>query len=251
MNADDEGTPPSTLLRLLWRSRTRYALRPGPRPRVTADDIVTTAVQLADESGLQGVSMRNVAQVLGVKVMTLYSHVPGKDAVSALMVDSVHGDFRFDPQPGAPVERTLRRLLEENYRMLLQHPWLLEMHTEQPPMGPGTLSKYEIELTALAPLGLTDQTMDAVLTFLLDFARGAAGDHVRRLRSRVDNVEWWESVQPYLAEYVQPDEFPLATRVGSAAGAELGGAYNAEAAYRFGSDLVVDAVARLARPLKR
>ena len=59
------------------------------------------------------------------------------------------------------------------------------------------------------------------------------------------NEQWWTSVAPLLQEVVGDDEYPLASRVGTAAGANLQGAYNVDYEYRFGLDRVVDAVAAL------
>lgn len=234
------------VLRLLWRRQVAAMPRSGPRPRLNVDDIVRKAIETADEHGLPALTMRTLAEELGVKVMTLYSYVPDKAALLNLMVDEVHGELRLSVEPGMSIGAILRNLLDSNYRLLLAHGWLIEAYSEQPPMGPGTLGKYERELAALVPLGLPDTTTDAVLTFLLNFARASAGDYLRHARAESGNEAWWDAVQPVLSELITAADYPLASRIGTAAGAELGGAYNAEAAYDFGVDLVVSAVCRRA-----
>ena len=54
------------------------------------------------------------------------------------------------------------------------------------------------------------------------------------------DAEWWESAGPLLAEVVDPERYPLASRVGTAAGEAQGGAYDAERAYRFGLERIIE-----------
>jgi len=234
-------------MRLLWRSRIQHAPRRGPQARISVDDIVEAGIDAADRGGIEDVKMRDIAQALGTKVMTLYTHVPEKDMLLELMIDAVAARFQLSIPPGASVEQALRTVLDANYRFLLRHSWLMDIHSEQPPLGPGSLGKYEQELGALEPFGIADETMDAVLTFLQNFARAAAGDSVRRQAAATSNVDWWGTMGPLLSQYVEDGEYPLAARVGAAAGASLGGAYNADAAYEFGEQLIVDAACALIR----
>ena len=87
--------------------------------------------------------------------------------------------------------------------------------------------------------------MDAALTFLLAFVQAnavAAQDHAVAPGTDAD---WWATAGPLLARVVQPERYPLASRVGSAAGAAQGGAYDAERAYAFGLERVLDGLAAL------
>ena len=72
--------------------------------------------------------------------------------------------------------------------------------------------------------------------------RGAATDLIAHRSAETPNDAWWASVGPLLAGYVTPEEYPLATRIGLAAGASIGGAYNAEAAWQFSLERLLDGV---------
>lgn len=236
------------LMQLLWRGLAPRARQPGPRPRIDTDRVVAAAIAAADRSGLEALTIRSLASDLGVRAMTIYSHVPGKPVLVALMVDEATKDHALVLPQSATASARVRSVVEADYRLHIAHPWLADAYSEQPPLGPGTIAKYERELEALWPLGLGDEETDAVLTFLLGFARAAAGDTVRRARLAVTNREWWEAAGPALARFFTESDYPLASRIGTAAGMARGGAYNAEAAYRFGLDRVTDAVdALLAR----
>ncbi len=230
---------------LLWRSRRPNLPKRGPRARVGADGIVSAAVRWADEHGLDALTMRALAAELGIGPMTLYSHVPDKATLTALMIDQVYSEYDILAPDNASWSESVRAIADANYRLYRQHGWMALARTEQPPLGPGTLGKYEAELGQLAVLGLDDEVLDSVLTFVVNFARSAAVDSAAASRAAETNEQWWTSVSPLLQEVVRDDEYPLASRVGTAAGANLQGAYNADHEYRFGLDRVIDAVAAL------
>jgi hypothetical protein len=105
-------------------------------------------------------------------------------------------------------------------------------------------AKYEHELRAFDASGLDDVETDSALTYLLGFVQAAAraaGDaRTAAARSHRSDIEWWEENGPVLAEVFDTHAYPTATRIGSAAGAALGGAYNPRHAYAFGLERVLD-----------
>jgi hypothetical protein len=111
------------------------------------------------------------------------------------------------------------------------------------------MAKYEHELAALDGLGLTDLEMDDALTYLLSFVQAnarAAGDaHAAQLASAMDDQQWWAANAPLLARILDERAYPLAARVGSAAGAAHGSAHDPDHAYRFGLDRVLDGLAAI------
>ena len=106
------------------------------------------------------------------------------------------------------------------------------------------MAKYEHELRALDGVGLDDVETDAALTYLLGFvqgsARAAADARAAAERSAQSDVQWWEANEPLLEVIFDEHAYPTATRVGAAAGAALGGAYNPDHAYEFGLQRVLD-----------
>jgi AcrR family transcriptional regulator len=225
-----EGDPARTLA-LLWRRETPSPpTRRGPRPKLSVDDVVEAAIALADEGGLEAVSMRAVAERLSVSAMTLYTYVPGKAELLDLMLDALWLAMPREPEP------TIRAVADANRKLYEEHPWAARVTTARPPLGPGLLAKYEHELGAFQALGLSDVDMDAALTLVLGFVQGIAAQEP----ASTPDAEWWEAAGPLLAEVVDPDTYPLASRVGTAAGEAQGGAYDAERAYEFGLERIIE-----------
>jgi AcrR family transcriptional regulator len=220
-----EGDPVRTLT-LLWRRNEPP--RRGPRPRLSVDAVVEAAIALADEAGLEAVTMRAVAERLGVSAMTLYTYVPGKAELLDLMLDALW--LAMPREPGA----TIRSVADANRALYAAHPWAARVTTARPPLGPGMLAKYEHELGAFE--GFSDVERDAALTLVLGFVQGIAAQDP----SPTPDAEWWEAAGPLLAELVDPADYPLASRVGTAAGEEQGGAYDAGRAYEFGLTRIIE-----------
>ena len=81
---------------------------PARRPGLSRDAVVAAAVALADAEGLSALSMRALAGRLGVEAMSLYHHVPNKEALLDAMVDVVFGEFH-SPVAAGPWREELRR----------------------------------------------------------------------------------------------------------------------------------------------
>lgn len=233
------------LLALLW-APPEATTRRGPDRSQTLAGILEAGIEIADRSGLPAVTMRAVARVLDVATMTLYSYLPGKDALVALMVDRLYDRMPRPPFSGLEGAERLRQVADLNRQLLLAHPWLADISSARPPLGPGVMAKYEYELTAFAGFGLNDVTIDDCLSYLLTFVHGAAraslSDLNHQLESGTTDQEWWDQHQPLFARVFDEQRFPTAARIGTAAGAARGSAYDPDQAYGFGLDLTIQAI---------
>lgn len=238
---------PARTLGLLWRDGPEGPGR-GPRPGLTVDAVVDAATALADADGLDGLTMRRVAGALGVAPMTLYTYVPGKAELLDLMLDAAYLRMPREDTAGQPWRYRLAAVAGENRALFAAHPWAAGVSTVRPPLGPGLMAKYEHELAALDGLGLTDVEMDAALTFLLGFvqswAREAAEAGAQR-SGRPTDEQWWSAAAPVLERLLGPAAYPLAARVGAAAGQTHGAAYDPAHAFDFGLVRVLDGLAAL------
>lgn len=95
--------------------------------KLTRTAIVEAAITLADESGLDALSMRRIADSMGVGAMSLYRHVPNKDALLGAMTDEV---ARRNPYPdpagqGWTWRDRVRIAAEIDWRLYQEHPWVL------------------------------------------------------------------------------------------------------------------------------
>ncbi len=242
------GDPLQTLA-LLWRTNVKMG-----RSGLTLEAIIDAGITVASESGVEGLSMRKIADKLGVSVMSLYAHVPGKSELIDLMVDHVNGNA-YSGEHGLPPRYNWRTgveaVAERNWQLLSEHRWLLDVDTARPPLGPGTTAKYDIELTPLVGIGLGDIEIDQVLTLVLEHVKSAA-----RLSSAVaatsratgsSDDEWWSVAGPVLSALIDPARFPNASRIGTAAGQEYDSAVDPHRTYVFGLQTILDGVQSLIR----
>jgi len=92
------------------------------RARLNRDRVLRAAVALADKAGIEALSMRNLAEELGVVPMALYKHVAGKEELLDGMIDIVIGEV--DPPAGdAGWKRAIRQRILSARRSLRRHPW--------------------------------------------------------------------------------------------------------------------------------
>jgi AcrR family transcriptional regulator len=239
---------PQRTIDLLWGVRRR---RRGPRPSLSGEQVVATAIQIADRDGLGGLSMRRLADELGITAMSLYGYVPSKAELLDVMADRAYGEIAVPGgPPGGPAmpwQARLTALAEQHWTLLLSHPWLLQIAGSRPLLGPSMTAFYDAELAAVDGLGLTDIDMDLTVSLLDDFVRGAARGTVEaaeaQARTGVSDQQWWQTYGPLLAEVLDPARYPTAVRVGAAAGAEYGAAHDPARSFRFGLRRIIDGIA--------
>ena len=94
------------------------------RVPLTREQVVTAAIALADRDGIESISMRRLAQELGVEAMSLYTHVRNKDDLLDGMVDAVISMIPVDAEAGpADWGASLRRMALGARGVMLLHPW--------------------------------------------------------------------------------------------------------------------------------
>lgn len=248
MREPKPSSDPARSLALLWGPQTKAG-----RSGLTVRAIVTAATALADEEGLEELSMRRVADRLKVGTMSLYTHVPGKPELIELMIDTAYGQLyeRVD----VPASRSggwrggLEYVAERNWALYQQHPWLLQVASGRPVLGPNASLKYEAELRPLEGIGLSDVEMDAVLTLVLTHVEGTArlarNQAQAQRETGVTDAEWWVVNGPLLERVMDATRFPVAARVGRTAGEAYGAAFSPSHALRFGLERILDGVTGL------
>lgn len=230
-------------VRLLWRHERPEPARRGRPPKSTVDDVVRAGIAVADRTGTLAFGLREVAGEIGVAVRSLYSYVSGRDELLQLMIDDCRRTMDAAPLSG-PWRTRLRQVAEENLRLFRRHPWLVEVESEREILGPGTLAKYERELGAVEPLRISDVEKDAALGLVLDFVRASARAMIHAERERAEETPeaWWAREGADLAALGIAERFPLAQRIGTAAGEHQGAARDAGHAHRFGLEVVLDGI---------
>jgi AcrR family transcriptional regulator len=153
---------------------TKIEAKAEPREPLTKERILRTAVALADEGGVDSLSMRRIAQELGVVPMALYKHVANKDEMLDGMVDVVVGEID-PPLAGADWKTAIRERVLSARRALLRHPWasrVIESRTAPTP----TVIGYMDEMIGILRKGgfsvdLTHHAMHAMGSRALGFSQ--------------------------------------------------------------------------------
>jgi len=204
------GGDPQRSLGLLWgRQETG---RRGPKPRFTADEVVAAATAIADAEGLGGLSMRRVADAMGVSPMSLYTYVPSKAELVDLMFDRALG---ATADPDETIEGWRARLTfiaRQRWILVERHAWFLDLALHRPPLGPNVLRKAEVMMQALDGMGLAEDEMSLVAEVLQNYIAGAqqaARDarDIERL-SGITDEQWLEMVEARAAAALRPRHLP-------------------------------------------
>ncbi|RKN44942.1 TetR/AcrR family transcriptional regulator [Streptomyces hoynatensis] len=223
--------------------------RPEPPHRPVPLDrqrIVAAAVALADEGGLDAVSLRKIAARLDVGPMRLYGYISTKEDLFDLMVDEVQGEILPEEPPGDWRE-ALRLLAHRTRQAALRHEWLADLLGGRPAMGPNGLAVSESTLSALDGLADVDTALRAVETVAAYFT-GAIRREIAELRAERatgrSKSEWQRSRGPYLTRMLATGDYPALARA-----VHEGTHVDAGTSFATGLDWVLDAVAaRLAGP---
>jgi AcrR family transcriptional regulator len=232
-------------LALLWRHTlgdpqgTR-----GPRQKVTVDQVVDSAIAIADDEGLDALSMRSVAERLGIGAMSLYTYVESKSQLIELMVDQVTAELPTEVDTTVSWRERLERMARLSWHHYRGHPWLLLIDTTRAPLGPGISRRYEYQLQCIEGIGLGDLDMDAVITLLTGFVAGAARAAIDTERGRASgqtDEEWWEANLPVLERAMRDEDYPVAGRVGTTVG-QAYGLGDPEISFEFGLARLLDGV---------
>jgi AcrR family transcriptional regulator len=241
---------PDPSLRLLWRhvapdAQDSASARRGPKQRLSVDEVVDAAVEIADSDGLSALSMRGLASHLGLGAMSLYTYVPSRDDLVVLMVDQVLGRTELPALPD-DLRARLELIARTQYADCRAHPWLLEVSGVRPWLGPTMAARYEWQLTAVEGIGLDDIEMDQTVALLVGFATNIArAEHeVKRAEreSGMTEVEWWEANAETLGELMAHRAYPIAGRVGTAAGEAYQAARDPGRELEFGLARIIDGV---------
>lgn len=121
---------------------------------LSRERVLQAALQLVDESGLEALSMRKLAQELGVQAMSLYNHVANKDEIIDGIVDRVVGEFER-PDLTVDWKTAMRRRSISARKTLLQHPWATMPLMSRVNTGPEILGDFNAMLECLYKAGFS------------------------------------------------------------------------------------------------
>lgn len=149
--------------------------RLGPSGRLSREKIVTAAIEVADEAGLDAMTMKRVAAHLSAGVMSLYRHVADKDELIEAMVEQVTGKHAYLDQSGLRWRDAMHALARQDWDTFLAHPWMLTATaTVTPPFGSASLAAMERALTAFEELDLPPHSAARAVLTINNYVQGSA-----------------------------------------------------------------------------
>jgi TetR/AcrR family tetracycline transcriptional repressor len=204
---------------------------PGRRGALSRKAIVSEALALVDEQGLEALSMRRLAERLGVAPMSLYRHVRNKAELTDALVDHVYVGLRVELDDECPWDERVLRLSRIVRSQLRAHPAIVPLALQQLGSGPHGLRLGEAIYAALGPAALPDEAVVgatyALLVYILGFVAlemprpgtdtASTEDVVRRMQSFFGSLpaaEFPHHVRfaPELARFTSDERFEFGVR---------------------------------------
>jgi AcrR family transcriptional regulator len=239
-------------LDLLWGRRGRGTR--GPKPGLTVDAIVKTAIAVGDAEGLDAVSMARIANELGFTTMSLYRHVSSKDELLQLMWNASAQGAEALVLDGDGWRPRLRMWAIVQREMIDRHPWITQMPMAAPPMAPNSLTFVERGLEALDGTGLEAADKLRVIGLLSSYTLSEARmahDAARAARHAQITPDGGQAGAPWsfealLRELVDEATFPRLYQI--AWSAQIGqnpSGFDEHEEFRFGLERILDGVETL------
>ena len=136
------------------------------RPPLNRDLVLEGAVALADEIGIEALTIRKLAESMGTKPMTIYYHVPSKDEIIDGMVERVFAEIERPPADGDWLVGLRQRCVSAR-AVMNRHPWAAPLMESRTSPGPENLGHHEAVLACLRRGGL-DWQMTAHAYAMID-----------------------------------------------------------------------------------
>ena len=198
--------------------------------------VVLEAIRLADREGVDGLSMRRLADALGAGAMSLYHYVANKDELLDAMTDVVFEEIELPPEE-TDWQSSMRRRAVSARQALARHPWAIGLMESRTSPGPANLRHHEAVLGCLRNAGFS-VAMATHANWLLDsyvygFALQASSlpfDTADELADMVEDV--------YLPQ-LPPEEFPY---LNESAAALAAAGFDPAEQFIFGLDVVLGAL---------
>jgi AcrR family transcriptional regulator len=207
------------------------------RAPLSRERVLHTAVELADRDGLGALSMRKLAEALGVEAMTLYYYVANKDDILGGMVDLVLGEIEM-PSDEADWRAAIRRSAVSAQAVLLRHPWGPSLMISPKHVGAARVRYTEWLLRRLREAGFSPEmaqhAYDVLDSYIIGSTLWASG-------GLAATKEEWGVAMTFLRG-LPVDEYPyVAENLAVRAASRPGG----RTSFEFGLDLILDGLGRM------
>jgi AcrR family transcriptional regulator len=185
------------------------------RPQLTRQWVVTEALAVIAEDGVQALTMRSLAARLGVVPGALYHHVRNKQQLQDLVLDGVLAEVDVHLDLSLPWAEQLKDLAHRLRQVLEAHPGIAAILKTRDPLGPHSLALAEAFLLPLQAAGFADREAGLAFFLLLDYTIGFA---VSSTPTSVNEQRVRDAaIRSQLHEFFRslpPDRFPALVALG-------------------------------------
>jgi AcrR family transcriptional regulator len=215
------------------------------RPRLSRERVLRGAMAVADAGGIDALTIRSLAQSLGVKPMSVYYYVANKDEILGNIVDLVFSEIEL-PTADGDWRAEIRRRAHSARRVLRAHPWAIGLMESRTSPGPATLRHHDAVIATLRGAGFSHELTAHAYALLDSYTYGFA---LQEVGLPFDGSDTVADVAEPIMERFSTGEYPhlveMATDYYFRPGYDFGDEFE------WGLDLILDALTRSATALMR
>jgi AcrR family transcriptional regulator len=212
------------------------------RVPLSRDRVLSAAVAIADAGGVGSLTIRSLADKLGVKPMSVYHYVANKEEILDAIVDLVFAEVEL-PRPGGDWQAEMRRRAVSARQVLGRHPWAIALLQSRTSPGPATLRHHDAFIGTLREAGFSVAMTAHALALIDSYVYGFA------LSEAALPIHGPESVAEIAGSMMQayaPDAYPHLAEFTTEHVIRPGYDFGEE--FPFGLDVILDGLARAVRP---
>ena len=210
------------------------------RPRtLSRERVLQTALSLADQGGLEALTMRRLGQAVGVEAMSLYNHVANKEELLNGLIDIVFSEIEIDCS-GGDWKTAMRKRAICARAVLGRHRWAIGLMESRTNPGPATLTHHEAVLRCLREAGFSVELAGHAYSALDSYIYGFA---LQQASLPFDTGEQAAEVTGAIMEQFASGQYPYMAEFATEQVMKPGYSYAAE--FEFGLDLLLDGLESL------
>ena len=209
----------------------------GRRAPLTRERVLRRAIRMADKDGIGSLSMRKLAQALGVEAMSLYNHVANKEDLLDGMVDIVAGEIEV-PAVGKDWKKAMRRRAVSAHEVLLRHAWASMLLVSRVNVGPAMLRYVDATIGCLREAGFSYEMADRAWNAIDNHIYGFT---LQELNFPFDPSEYADAARKFLP-MIPADQYPYLNGMSQEV---IAGRHQGGQDFSFGLELILASLEKL------
>jgi AcrR family transcriptional regulator len=215
----------------------RVSASPPRREPLSRERVLRRAVAVADAGGIGSLTIRSLAQDLGVKPMSVYHYVANKDEILDGIVDLVFSEIELPSAEGAWRPEMRRRAISAR-RVLRHHPWAIPLMQSRTNPGPATLRHHDSIIASLRAAGFSLEMTAHAYALMDSYVYGFS---LSEAALPISGPETVTEVADQMMHLFNPDTYPHLVEF--ATGHVLQPGYDFGEEFEFGLDLILAGLA--------